>query len=57
MLSELRAEILKLRQDRAFIRNLSLTSIIAIACFCGLSNLQSNTKTAIAPEIVLLNNS
>ncbi len=56
MLSELRAEILELRQDGVFIRNLSLTSIIAIAFFCGFSELQSHTTSAIAPEVVLLNN-
>lgn len=53
MLSELRAEIFKLRQDGAFIRNLSLTSIMAITCICSLSDLQNHTKNAITPRTEL----
>jgi hypothetical protein len=39
MLNEIRVEIGKLTKDSTFVRNLSLTSIIAIAGFCGLSGL------------------
>ena len=40
MLDQVTAEMLKLRQDLTFIRNLSLTGLIAIACLCSLSDLQ-----------------
>jgi hypothetical protein len=41
MLNEIKVEISKLIQDLIFVRNLSLTSIVAIAFFCSLSELPS----------------
>ncbi len=41
MLSEVRAEIIKLASNKIFARNLSLTLIIAIASLLSLVNLQS----------------
>ena len=46
MLKELTSEILELSSDLRFIRNLSLTSILAIACMFGLSNLKNQSTTA-----------
>lgn len=40
MLNQVTAEMLKLRQDLTFIRNLVLTGLLAIACLCSLSDLQ-----------------
>ena len=46
MLKEVTSEILELSQDIKFIRNLSFTSILAIACLFGLSDLQNQTTKA-----------
>jgi hypothetical protein len=39
MLNEIKVEISKLKKDSTFVRNLSLTSIVAIATFSGLPEL------------------
>lgn len=41
MFKEVTAEILELSRDLKFVRNLSLTAILAIACMFSLSDLQS----------------
>lgn len=46
MLKEVTSEILELAQDFKFVRNLSVTSILAIACLFGLSDLQNQTTKA-----------
>ena len=47
MFQEITAEILELSRDFSFIRNLSLTSLVAIACLFSLADLQSqNTKVS-----------
>ena len=46
MLKEVTAEIVKLSKDLKFVRNLSLTSILAIACLFSLSDLQSQSTRA-----------
>ena len=46
MLKEVTSEILELSRDLKFVRNLSLTSIMAIACLFSLSDLQSQTTKA-----------
>ena len=46
MLREVSLEILELSRDLKFVRNLSLTSILAIACLFSLSDLQSQTTKA-----------
>ncbi len=45
MLKEVTSEILELSKDLGFVRNLSLTSILAIACLFGLSDLHSQNTT------------
>ena len=52
MLGEVTAEILELSRDTKFIRNLSCTSIIAIACLCGLSDLQTQDNKASEQAII-----
>ncbi|MGL5833359.1 MAG: hypothetical protein ACRC1Z_09020 [Waterburya sp.] len=52
MLNEIKVEISKLLQDLIFVRNLSLTSIVAIAFFCSLPNLLS-TKISRTEEALL----
>jgi hypothetical protein len=55
MLNEIKVEISKLKKDSTFVRNLSLTSIVAIASFCGLSELPgqniSGTEEALIASI------
>ena len=46
MLKEVTTEMLELSRDFKFIRNLSLTSILAIACLFGLSDLQNQSTKA-----------
>lgn len=46
MLKQVTTEILDLSQDAKFVRNLSLTLILAIACIFGLSDIQSRTTEA-----------
>ena len=41
MLREVTAEIMKLVTNLTFARNLSLTTVVAIASLCGLAELQS----------------
>jgi hypothetical protein len=52
MLNEIKVEIGKLIQDLTFVRNLSLTSIVAIAFFCNLSELPS-TKISRTEEALI----
>lgn len=44
MLVEIIAEILKLSSDFKFVRNLSCTSMLAIACLFSLSDLQRESN-------------
>lgn len=47
MINELTMQMLKLTKDVTFMRNLSLTFILAIACLFSLSDLQSqNNKSS-----------
>ena len=46
MLKEVTAEILELSKDLKFVRNLSLASILAIACLFNLSELHQTTNTS-----------
>ncbi len=58
MLKEITAEAFKLTKDFTFIRNLSLTSILAISCLCSLSELQSqNTRVSEQASITNISNS
>lgn len=58
MLQEVTAEILQLKRDNTFIRNLFLTSLLAIACLCSLSEMQSqNTKATEQVLITTVSNS
>ena len=54
MLYEVTAEIFKLTRDLTFVRNFSLTSILAIACLFSLSDLQ-NQSTPLTERAVITN--
>ena len=43
MIKEVTVEVMELSKNFKFVRNLSLTSILAIACLFSLSDLQSQT--------------
>lgn len=51
MFDEVRAEIALLSQDFSFIRNLSLTFILAIASLLVLSDWQAQTRGSVRAEI------
>ena len=58
LLNQLTAEMIKLRQDLTFVRNLSLTGLLAIACLCCLSDLQRhNTGVTNRASITNISNS
>jgi hypothetical protein len=54
MFKEVTAEILELSRDLKFVRNLSLTAILAIACVFGLSDLQSHNTTVKSYQLIMI---
>ena len=46
MLKEVTAEIMELSKDLKFVRNLSVISMLALACLFSLSDLQNQTTRA-----------
>jgi len=54
MLQDVMAEILQLKKDSTFIRNLSVTFLFAIACLFSLSEMQSQ-KTETTQQVLITN--
>lgn len=51
MWNEIKAEIIQLIANKAFIKNLALVSLVAIASICSLADLQSKHLSAAEPAL------